>query len=91
MSAGFTLTNPGERAIEVDRIETSCDCVAVVPQPFQVPSKGGVPVQVIFDSSGQPEFLGKLRIDVVGYGRLDQMLFRSYVYVEVDRKGAGIP
>ena len=79
----FRLANRLDESIAILRVETSCECVTVNPDSFRIDPRGEIPLRIAFDPSGEPNFRGKLRVEVIGYGPSDQIVFRTSVRVEI--------
>lgn len=81
--ARIALRSRTSRPLEVHRVETSCPCLRVEPTSFKVAPGGSAEVDLAFDPSQEPEFRGRLSIDVAGYGLGDEIIFRTRVHFEV--------
>jgi len=79
----LTLHNPGPRPIIVERAETSCPCVSVSALPVSVRPNSTARLEVTFDPADEPDFRGRLAVDILGRGSGDVVLFRATVVVTV--------
>lgn len=78
----LSLRNATPRRIKIDRIETGCPCVVVSPVPATVEPSGSVLLLIAFDPTHEPDFLGKLSVNVTGYSD-SESVFRTHVILEV--------
>jgi Protein of unknown function (DUF1573) len=80
--AVLSLTNRAARELVIDRLETGCPCLTITPgQLLIAPSETKV-VAVEFDPSGDPDFHGRLCIDISGYSK-GKRAFHTVAEVEV--------
>jgi Protein of unknown function (DUF1573) len=83
--AALKLTNRGSRVLLIDRLETGCPCLLITPEQLRIgPSESEV-VAVTFDPSGEPDFHGRLSIDISGYST-GKLAFRTVGQVEVRKE-----
>lgn len=82
-----TLRNPGRDPVRVDRIETSCPCLRPSPNALEIGAGESASLTFDCDLSDEPDFLGRLAINVEAYDHLDRVVFRTRVNLEV-RRGA---
>jgi Protein of unknown function (DUF1573) len=66
-NAVLSLTNRGSRELVIDRVETSCPCLTITPGRLRIAPSERKVVAVVFDPSGEPDFHGRLSIDISGY------------------------
>jgi len=62
----FSVENTGNAPLILERIETSCPCIRIAPVPFQIKAKERKLCTVTFDPSSEPDFRGKLSVEVSG-------------------------
>ena len=88
--AGGELHNPSTREIVVENVETSCECVEVNPKSFRLGPGETTSLKAEFDPSHDPEFRGRLAVQVVGHGPGNTIVFQTIVKLEVrtDQGGA---
>ena len=85
--ASFVVNNRSKtKTIQVNQIKTSCPCVSVSPQEFDLPPGQSVHCEVQFDSRDEPEFRGTLMVDVQGYGGDDTKVFECQARIVVTSK-----
>jgi hypothetical protein len=86
-SADFVVINPGSQVVDIARVETSCDCLHLdLPRKRLQPSER-MPAHATLDLHSEPEFRGKLAIDVTGHGPDGKVVFRTVISATVG--GAG--
>jgi len=79
----FELSNSTVRALEIDRIETSCDCLSIdLGNPDLKPREKTLGL-VTLDLSHAPGFIGKLTAEVAGVGVNGDVWFKIQVEVDV--------
>ncbi len=71
------LRNRFASPAELDRVETSCPCVAVSPAMVRIGPGEVAEVDVTFDPAEEPGFRGTLVVDLTGHDRMGSILFRS--------------
>jgi len=81
-TAVVALINRTSDAITIERIDTSCPCLAVTPGSFRIDSGERLALNLKFDSSTEPEFRGRLSIEVTGYAA-NGAAFQTRVKLEV--------
>ena len=64
-------------------------CVRVTPLPARVEIGGRLELRLSFDPALEPDFRGRLAVELTGLGRSGEVLFRSAVDLTVG-KGAPI-
>ncbi len=80
--AEIVIANPGAKAVVVERIESSCECLTVDPPALRLgPGESSV-LRVVFDSSREADFRGELGVEVTGRAG-DRVVFRTVVELEV--------
>ncbi len=84
----IALKNRGTTAVTISRVETSCDCLRVSLSEREVAAGGFVAARVMLDLAGEPDFIGNLQADVVGYSASGERLVGFQVRVLVDDKAA---
>ncbi|WP_422931429.1 DUF1573 domain-containing protein [Singulisphaera sp. PoT] len=77
------LHNPGSREIVVENVETSCGCVVVNPRSLRLAPGETTSLKAAFDPSHDPEFRGRLAVQVVGHGPGNTIVFQTIVNLEV--------
>ncbi len=82
-SGSLTLKNVSSVPIRVGRIETSCPCLAVSPWPIRIEAGSGHPLTIAFDPASEPEFRGRLGIELKGLDDTGKVLFEGRVDLEV--------
>jgi hypothetical protein len=70
-----------ETPVRLERIETSCPCVKVGPVPVQIDPGSTTALTVTFDASGEPDFRGKLSVNIVGYTEDGSVGFMTHLAV----------
>jgi hypothetical protein len=73
----------------LERVETSCPCITVGDLPASLEPEGATDLRVTFDPTHEPDFVGALAVQVVGYLSDGQVGFRTRVKLEVGRRGGG--
>ena len=87
--ATITLLNPSRDAVQIDRVETSCPCLSAEPTKFKVGPGESAEVRLAFDPSQEPDFRGGLSIEVIGYGAMAKIAFRTRVNLDVHAEASG--
>lgn len=77
------LVNSTKSSVKVGSVVTSCPCLRVSLEGIHIPAGGEVPIQFLFDPSSEPDFSGRLAIEVTGSGAGDKTMFRTTVKVIV--------
>lgn len=80
----FELTNPTAKRIEIDRIETSCDCLNITLANPEIPPGANVLACADLDLTRAIDFRGKVRIEAKGLTTRDQIAF--LINIEVDAR-----
>ena len=83
VGASLILTNPGIQPVMVERLETSCPCLTIIPSSIRIGPGDMTTLAVTFDSFSEPGFRGGLSIDIIGHGPSRAILFKTHVNVEV--------
>jgi len=78
----FSLFNPGSELLTIERIETSCPCLTVGPAPIRLRPGERTVLAASFDSSGDPDFAGRLSVDITAYIRA-KVAFRTLAKIEI--------
>ena len=79
----ITLRNPGQSPVIVERVETSCSCLDVGPFPIKIEPGRSANLTVRFDPAAEPDFRGRLSIEVIGRGPAGLVAFRTHVAIVV--------
>jgi Protein of unknown function (DUF1573) len=88
-SGSFELQNRGTLPVEVARVETSCPCLEVGPAAMEIAPGGSAALTTRFNPAAEPDFRGRLAIEVAGRDRSGQPTFRARVRVEVGEAPSG--
>jgi hypothetical protein len=83
--ATFTLTNPGNRTIDLAKIDTSCPCLTV-DVPLRIPPSDKVEGRAKLDLSDEPNFTGEVAIEIKGWTSGGEPAFLVVAAVRVPRK-----
>lgn len=75
----WTIRNDSGQAVDVAKVETSCPCLVISPLPSRIEPGASRTLHVGFDPAVEPDFRGRLRIDLEGRAPDNRPLFRSYV------------
>lgn len=79
----LTLKNESAEAISIDRVETSCPCLSVLPLPARVEAGSERSLTVAFDPTAEPDFRGGLAVELTGRGSAGTILFGTRVDLDV--------
>jgi len=82
-AAKITLHNPSQQPVVVQRISTSCPCLHVVGQPLKLGPGESDTLAVGFQPSDEPDFRGRLSIEVIGRSIAGEVVLVTHVNVEV--------
>lgn len=82
-SAKMVIVNRGTRSLLLMNIESSCPCVKAAGLPVTIPAAGSREIEIIFDSSGEPDFRGGLAVELLGRDAAAGPVFRTKVKVDV--------
>ena len=82
----FTIRNRTTTPIRVARFETSCPCVRVSPSSLDLKPDKTNEIRVNFDAAMEPNFRGRLAVDLTGLSRSGEVLFRSTVDLTVGKE-----
>ncbi|WP_406698924.1 DUF1573 domain-containing protein [Singulisphaera sp. Ch08] len=85
VAGSITLTNNSGASVTVTTFDTSCPCLKLTPKPVIVESHGTKVLDVYFDSAEEPDFAGKLSIEVIGKDKNGFAIFKTDVLVSVIR------
>jgi hypothetical protein len=80
----FEVHNRGREPIEVARIETSCECVQVLPPSARVEPSGSFNFSLKCDAVRDDGFRGRLAVDINGFDAAGRSLFQGRALVEVE-------
>ncbi len=81
------LQSPSDTPIEVDAIESSCDCLEVTLPGRVVGARQKILARLKLDLSAEPTFAGKLRLEVVARNKqVGQVAFRIIAMVTVKKQ-----
>jgi hypothetical protein len=72
--------------ITLERVDASCNCVEVAGLPVRLGPNHAEAIQVSFDPSADPEFVGALGVILTGYLTGGRVAFRTEVQFEVDAR-----
>jgi Protein of unknown function (DUF1573) len=79
----FRVVNPGSEMVRIERVQLSCTCLEVGPMPVRVePGEENV-LAVRYDPSEDPEFRGRLSVELSGLDALGRAVFRTHAELEV--------
>jgi hypothetical protein len=77
------LRNPGDEAVEVASVETSCPCIRASPPALSIAPRGAGSLTLAFDPSDEPGFRGMLSVEVTGWTADRRVAFRTRAELEV--------
>ena len=80
------VRNPLAVPLTVEGVSSSCPCVAAGPVPVRIEPNRSAVLAVAFDPKAEPEFRGRLAVELTGRGGNGQRLFEATVEIDV---GAG--
>jgi uncharacterized protein DUF1573 len=83
--AAVTLINPGDAEVEIAKIESSCDCLALQISTQRLRPGRTVPCQLLLDMAKEPHFKGNLGIEIKGLTRSGALAFAIECRVHVER------
>lgn len=81
--AMFWLTNPGDAAVEINDVETSCPCVEIQPRKNLLRPKEKTPALVLFHADGSHDFTGRLQARASATTKDGDNLFVVMINIEV--------
>ena len=81
--ASFVLRNTTDKAVELRSASTTCPCVSISPVPSTIGPGSSAELIAAFDPAEEPDFSGRLGVDVVGKDEAGRELFRLEIDVEV--------
>ncbi len=82
--AFLSVQNAEDATVTIDRIETSCLCVNVGAVPVVLGPHEMKDLKVTFNPLNDPEFEGRLSVEVTGYLTDGRIGFRTRVNVETE-------
>jgi len=85
------VNNPGPEQITVDQVETSCPCLEVFRVPSRIDPGQSRKLTLRFNPTEEPNFRGRLTIEVTGRTAEGRVVFRTRARVEVGTGTAGPP
>ena len=74
----LTVRNNSTAAVDLVAVETSCPCLQITSLPARFESGTTRTLVLSFDPTTEPEFRGRLRVDLVGRSSKGSPLFRSH-------------
>jgi hypothetical protein len=77
------LTNRTARDLAVERVVTSCPCVGVAPSAVRVGPHESQQLELWCEPAAEPDFMGRLAVEVVGYLPGGEPAFRTICKFEV--------
>jgi hypothetical protein len=83
-TGNIPLNNPGRDTITVEHVDTSCRCLEIGPVPAAVRARQTQQLTVRFNPSEEPNFRGKLSIEVTGRAPDGAVVFRTRVQLEIE-------
>jgi hypothetical protein len=86
--AKLTVCNPGDAALTISTIESSCPCISLNPIPVRVEPGKSSWLEVVFDSNADPDFLGGLAVLVTGREANGAIVMRATIKLDVRRAAA---
>jgi hypothetical protein len=81
--ASFTVRNPDSVPVTVAHIQSTCPCMTFRIDAPTVPAGGESPIVVRLDLNREPDYTGRLAIDVQGLTNDNQVAFRMTITVRV--------
>jgi len=83
----LSVRNTQDEAVTIERAETSCHCVNVGRVPVRLEPHETANLPVTFDPSEDPDFAGRLSVEVICYLTDGSISFQTKVNVEVGPPG----
>ena len=87
--ATLLLHKPGRLPVTVVWVATSCPCVTVGPRPVRIAAEASSNLSVSYDSTGEPDFRGRLAVSMTGQRSDGATLFRAGVELQGDDRASG--
>ena len=87
VKASLSVRNTQDEGLTVERVETSCLCIDVGRVPVRVEPHQATGLTVTFDPSEDPDFEGRLSVQVTGYLTDGKIGFQTSVNLEVCGRG----
>lgn len=81
--ASISLTNEGDKPVEIETISSGCRCLSLQCLPQVVPPSGTAQMIAVLDLGKEPSFVGKLRIRAQGRTRSGALAFSVQVTAKV--------
>ncbi|MGE3822538.1 MAG: DUF1573 domain-containing protein [Isosphaeraceae bacterium] len=81
--ATLMLRNRHDHPVEMGRVESSCPCLTIEPRSLRLEPGEEARLESRFDPASEPEFRGRLRIEVRGYSLSDEVVMIATAIVEV--------
>jgi len=78
----FSVRNTCAEPLTFDRIETSCPCITIAEIPLRLGPNEIRKLRVAFDPTHEPDFKGRLSVDVTAYLHGNSIAFRTNVNLE---------
>ncbi len=82
-SGTLNVLNAGQAAVAVQRVETSCPCVTVVPSQFELRASERLSLTINFDPADETDFTGGLSVRVTAFSGGGLIAFQIVVELEV--------
>jgi Protein of unknown function (DUF1573) len=79
----FRVVNPGSVPVRIERARTSCTCLSVVPMPVCIGPGEERVLTAAYDPADEPEFAGRLSVEVAGIDEAGRAAFIARVEFEV--------
>ena len=79
----ISVRNPSPHRVVIKHIETSCPCLSVKQESINIDAKESATFTVKFDSGHDPDFRGRLSIEIIGRDGGENIIFRSRANLEV--------
>jgi Protein of unknown function (DUF1573) len=84
ISAPLLVRNAQARPVTIERIETSCACISIIPVTLQIESNEEETVHATFEpSSIEAGFEGRLSVEIVAYLVGGKIAFRTWIQFEL--------
>lgn len=80
----LSVRNTHDETVTIDCIETSCLCISVGRVPVRLGPGESTELKVTFDPLDDPDFEGRLCVEVTGYLTDGRVGFQTKVNVEAD-------
>jgi Protein of unknown function (DUF1573) len=79
----FRVVNPGAETVWIERARPSCPCLNVGSMPASIGPGEERVLTVGYDPADDPEFSGRLSVEVVGMDEAGRAAFLTHVELEV--------